>query len=307
MYIGDLNPRNDLQFIYKNNKIIQEKITWIPGLYKIIDELIVNTYDQTIRDKTVNNIDTEINKESFSIFNDGIGIDVVKHPDHKIYIPELIFGNLLTSTNYDEKEDRITGGTHGLGAKLTAIFSLKFIIEVWDKKRHLYYKQFFENNLSKINKPIIEKCGKDLGGVKITVYPDFIKFNIKYFSEDIINLIKKRIVDLCNKNINIKINNKLLKINHYLDLYESEHKWIIGTCVKNNLWEYAIRFNDSKNITPGTHISFVNGIYTNRNGKHVDYIIDLLFDKLQKLISPDFTKKLLNDYTTIYLKTSIIF
>lgn len=306
MYIGDLNIRKEKQFIYKNNKIIQEEIEWSPGLYKIVDELIVNAYDQSIRDKTLKLISVETNKDYFSIFNDGIGIDIVKHPEHKIYVPELIFANLLTSTNYDEKEDRITGGTHGLGAKLTAIFSKKFILEVWDNKRKLYYKQIYENNLGKINKPIIEKTIENKGGVKITIYPDFEKFGVLEFSKDMINLLEKRVIDLIGLlELDIKLNNKLIKSN-YLDLYESDEEWIIGNCIKNPLWKFAIRFNDSKNISSGTHISFVNGIYTNRNGKHIDYFIDLLFDKLQKIISPDFTKKLLNDYLTIYLKTSII-
>ena len=34
------------------------------------------------------------------MLNDGNGIDVEKHPEHKIYIPEMIFGHLMTSTNY---------------------------------------------------------------------------------------------------------------------------------------------------------------------------------------------------------------
>ena len=300
MYIGDLILANDKQFIYENNNIIQKEIEWSPGLYKIIDELIVNAYDQTIRDKTVNKIMIEINNDFFSIENDGIGIDVVIHPTYKIYIPELIFANLLTSTNYNDNEERITGGTHGLGAKLSAIFSVKFILQVWDKKQKLYYYQTFENNLSKISKPKIEK-NNDKGGVKITIYPDFKKFNVKNFSTSMIKLLKRRIIDLttlCRKNIDIFLNNKKL-IDNYLTLFKSDNEWIYGTCIKNNLWEFAIRFND--NLEPGQHISFVNGIYTNKGGKHVNYLIDLLLEKI-----PDITKKILNDNITIYLKTSII-
>jgi DNA topoisomerase-2 len=166
MYIGDLDFRNEKQFIYSKNKIIQKEISWSPGLYKLVDELIVNVYDQSIRDSTLTNINFEIKSDSFSISNNGIGIDIILHPTHNIYIPELIFANLLTSTNYNDSEERITGGTHGLGAKLSAIFSKKFIIEVWDKKRKLYYYQTYENNLSKISKPKIIKNKENRGGVK---------------------------------------------------------------------------------------------------------------------------------------------
>jgi DNA topoisomerase-2 len=313
MYIGDLDFRNEKQFIYSKNKIIQEEIYWSPGLYKIIDELIVNAYDQSIRDTTLTEINVEINSETFSISNDGSGIDVILHPTHNIYIPELIFANLLTSTNYNDTEERITGGTHGLGAKLSAIFSKKFIIEVWDKKRKLNYYQTFENNLSKISKPKIVKYKENKGGIKITIFPDFAKFKTDQFSKQMIQLLERRIIDLtglCKKNIVFNLNGKQIKyetsFESYLNLYHSDEKWFIGSCIKNNLWEFAIRFNDSKSIDSGTHISFVNGIYTNRGGKHIDYLIDLLLEKFQKIVSKDITKKLLNDYLTICLKASII-
>lgn len=324
MYVGDLDFRTEKQFILLDNSIVQKEITWSPGLYKIVDELIVNAYDQSIRDDTLLNIIVNINQESFSIFNDGVGIDVIKHPTHQIYVPELIFANLMTSTNYDESEQRITGGTHGLGAKLSAIFSKKFIVEVWDSKRNLYYFQTYENNLGQISKPKIEKYKninlgdkfekmKISGGVKITIFPDFQKFKTNSFSNDMISLLNRRVIDLislCKQEINIYLNDKLIpkddENESYLNLFKSDQPWVVGKCVKNPHWAYAIRFNDGKSIDPQTHISFVNGIYTNRGGKHIDYVMDLLMDKMQKIVSPEFTKKLLNDYVTIYLKTSII-
>jgi len=323
MYVGDLDFRSEKQFIYlvdTKPQIIQTDINWSPGLYKIVDELIVNAYDQSIRDSTLHIISAEIKPESFTIFNDGIGIDIVKHPTHQIYIPELIFANLLTSTNYNESEQRITGGTHGLGAKLSAIFSTKFILEVWDAKRKLYYHQIFENNLSKISKPTINKYssekaiimpwGKIVGGIKITMYPDFAKFKTTNFSNDMISLLKRRVIDLiglCKNNINIWLDGKqITRINDfesYLNLLysNSNQPWYISKCVKNPHWVFAIRFND-----PATHISWVNGIFTNKGGKHVEYIMDLLLEKFQKIVSPDITKKLLNDYLTLCLKSSVI-
>lgn len=322
MYVGDLDFRSDKQFIYlidnKEPSIVQTEINWSPGLYKIVDELIVNAYDQSIRDPTLQMISVEIKPELFSIFNDGIGIDVIKHPTHQIYVPELIFANLLTSTNYNESEQRITGGTHGLGAKLSAIFSTKFILEVWDAKRKLYYKQIFENNLSKISKPTISKYtkmhwDKTVGGIKITIYPDFSKFKTNEFSSDMFKLLKRRVVDLiglCRKEIDIWLDGKKIirtdDFKSYLSLLSSEQPWYISKCVKNSNWTFAIRFNDTKSIEPSTHISWVNGIFTNRGGKHVEYIMNLLLEKFQKIISPEITKKLLNDYVTLCLKSSVI-
>jgi DNA topoisomerase-2 len=303
MYVGSLDFRTDKQYIY-NNIIEQKEINWSPGLYKIIDELIVNSYDQTIRDKTVSMIKIETNMNEFSIYNNGIGIDIAIHPIYKIYIPELIFANLLTSTNYNENEERITGGTHGLGAKLTAIFSKSFILEVWDSTRKLYYKQIYSDNLSKISKPTIEKMKEKKGGVKITIIPDFEKFKTDKFSPDMLQLINKRCVDLSglvNKNVTIYLNDIKLTtgFNEYLKYYYNDDKWIVGNCVKNTLWNFAIR--------SGTGcVSFVNGINTTRGGKHVDYIVDILFEKLHKIVGKELTKKHIIDNLFICLNVSII-
>jgi DNA topoisomerase-2 len=311
MYLGSLDFLNEKQFIFNNNLIEQKEISYSPALYKIIDEIIVNAYDASIKDNTVNKISVDIKSDCFSIFNNGKGIDIVLHKEHKVYIPELLFAQLLSSTNYDENEERTTGGTFGIGSKLTSIFSKKFIVEVWDKTRKLYYHQIIENNLLKINKPTIKKQeGEIIGGVRITTYPDFEKFKVSNFSDDMMNLFKRRIIDLTGlvrKDVSIILDNVpyISSFDKYIEFYQSEQKWIIGNCVKNPLWNFAIRFNDTKNIDSGYNISFVNGINTNKNGKHVDYLIDILFAKFQKLV-PDFTKKLLNDYITIIFKTSII-
>jgi DNA topoisomerase-2 len=304
MYVGSLDFRTDKQYVSYNNIIEEKEINWSPALYKIIDELIVNSYDQTIRDKTVSIIKIETNMNEFSIYNDGIGIDVAIHPTYKIYIPELIFANLLTSTNYNENEERITGGTHGLGAKLTAIFSKSFTLEVWDSTRNLYYKQTYSDNLSKISKPIIEKIKEKKGGVKITIIPDFEKFKTDKFSPDMLQLINKRSIDLSglvNKNVTIYLNNIKLTtgFEEYLKYYYNDNKWIVGGCIKNNLWNFAIR-------TGNNCVSFVNGINTTRGGKHVDYIVDILFEKLQKLVGKELTKKHLIDNLFICLNVSIV-
>lgn len=48
-------------------------------------------------------------ENEISIFNNGRGIPVVLHKIEKLYVPELIFGTLLTSSNYDDSERKVTG------------------------------------------------------------------------------------------------------------------------------------------------------------------------------------------------------
>jgi DNA topoisomerase-2 len=311
MYIGEIINKKSKEFILESNdsytKIIEKEIDYNPGLYKICDELLVNAYDASITDKTVNLIKVSISKKSFTIFNTGIGIPIEKHSEYKIYTPELIFANLLTSSNFSDTEERITGGLHGLGSKLSAIFSLKFIVQVWYNK--LYYKQIYENNLSIIGKPNIEKQTSKIGGVSIEIFPDFKRFDVEEFSDDMIKLISRRVIDLTSlvrPNIKIILNDRELQngFENYLKLYKSSNEWFIGNCIKNNFWHFAIRFND--NLEINHHISFVNCIFTNNGGTHLDYLLDLLLPKFQKLIDSNITKKFIKENVTICLITSIV-
>ena len=89
-------------------------------------------------------IDKENN--SISVKNGGKGIPIEIHKEYNIYIPELIFGILLTWSNYNDDIKKVTGGRNGLDAKLTNIYSKKFIVETAYKKSGKIYKQIFTNN-----------------------------------------------------------------------------------------------------------------------------------------------------------------
>jgi len=119
-YIGSVEPDTKTMYIFddENKKIIKKDITFVPGLYKIYDEILVNARDHSIRDKTCKTIKVNIDKEegSISVYNDGHGIPVEFHKELGIHIPEMIFGHLLTSSNYEQK-GKIVGGKNGYGAK----------------------------------------------------------------------------------------------------------------------------------------------------------------------------------------------
>jgi DNA topoisomerase-2 len=111
------------------NRISLRNIEYVPGLYKLFDEGIVNCRDHVIRmiqnsnptKKNVTYIDTQITEDGVISFeNDGNGVDVVKHPEYDLWIPEMIFGHLRTSTNYDKTEKKIVGRKNGFGFKLVS-------------------------------------------------------------------------------------------------------------------------------------------------------------------------------------------
>lgn len=300
MYIGSIEEDVHNLWVLNSdeNKMEKKIIKYIPGLFKIFDEIIVNAIDHATRLKTkdksevgyyVKNITVSIDKETgiIEVINDGDGIEVVIHPEHKIYIPELIFANMLTSTNYDDNEEKIVGGTNGLGAKLTSIFSEFFEIETIDAKRKLLYKQKYDEGMTKISEPIIEKSNNK-PYTKIRFKPDYKSFKMEGLNESMYKLFEKRVYDICaltDREINVVLNGKKIEINNfekYIDLYigsKDEHTRVYE-CINDN-WEICASYNDFNGFE---QISFVNGIWTIRGGKHVDYILNQIVKKLIEVI-----------------------
>ena len=140
-YIGSTENNKEKLWINENdNKIDFKEINYIPGLYKIFDEILVNAADSSQEDKKTKNIWVNINNKEISVANDGKGIPVIMHNKEKCTIPELIFGHFLTGSNFDDTKKRTTGGRNGYGAKLTNAYSTEFIVEIHDLKNNKYFK-----------------------------------------------------------------------------------------------------------------------------------------------------------------------
>ena len=298
-YIGSVENVDADMWIYddESQRIVQKNIHYIPGLYKLFDEGIVNSRDHVMRmiqspilDKRfVSYINTTIQDDGTIIFaNDGNGIDIAKHPEYDIWIPELIFGHLRTSTNYDKNEKRIVGGKNGFGFKLALIWSTYGRIETLDHTRGLKYVQEFRNNLNVIEPPTITKVSKTSKPyTKVVFKPDYQRFGIPGLSKDMIGLLKKRAFDIAAvtdhsiKKVKIGFNEDLVPVKsfqHYVDLYvgsKTETKRIYES--KDERWEYAIALAPNHEFT---QVSFVNGICTFKGGKHVDYIMNQITRKL---------------------------
>lgn len=300
-YIGSVEKIDSHQWVWHEDekKIIEKQINYIPGLYKLFDEGIVNCRDHVIRmqqavnnkvEKSlpVSNIDITIDNDgTITMFNDGNGIDVAMHPEYNIWIPELIFGHLRTSTNYNKEEKKIVGGKNGFGFKLVLIWSSYGSIETIDHIRGLKYKQEFKNNLDCIETPIITKC-KGKPYTKIMFKPDYSRFGLEGLSEDVISLFKKRIYDIAavtDKNLKVKCNSELIPIKNfsqYIDLFigkKDENKRVIEQA--NDRWEYCVGLSMSHEFQ---QVSFVNGIHTLKGGRHVEYILNQITKKLGEYI-----------------------
>ncbi|KAJ1551263.1 DNA topoisomerase 2, partial [Nowakowskiella sp. JEL0078] len=142
-YIGSVETAQNQMWVYEGNRLVYRNISYVPGLYKIFDEILVNASDNKIRDPKMDTIKVKIDQENneISVHNNGKGIPVEIHTKEKVYVPELIFGHLLTSSNYDDDEKKVTGGRNGYGAKLCNIFSTQFTVETSDSNTGKSFKQ----------------------------------------------------------------------------------------------------------------------------------------------------------------------
>ena len=314
-YIGSIEPKTDHSWVYINDKIEKKEISWIPGLYKIFDEILVNAEDHCVRDPDVKNIKITITDTQITVWNDGTGIDVEKHKEHNVYVPELIFGHLLTSTNYDKGEDKIVGGKNGYGAKLTNIFSTEFIIETVDSKRHKKFIQTYRNNMGEKDKAIITSSNKS-SYTKITFTPDYAKFGIEKLSEDMMALFTKRVYDMCActpSHISIYLNGDKIKIKEftdYVNLYLGSKKDVVRIYDNPDpRWEIIAAYNPDGNFE---QVSFVNGIWTMLGGTHVQYVVNQIIKKIELHIKKGKNKDLniksqyIKDHLWLFIRSTIV-
>jgi len=301
-YIGSVENVDSNMWIMNetNDKIIEKNISYIPGLFKLFDEGIVNCRDHVVRmqSKIEQNIDNSVpvtyiditiqEDGSIVMINDGNGIDVVQHPEYKTWVPELIFGHLRTSTNYNKEEKKIVGGKNGFGFKLVLIWSTYGQIETVDHIRGLKYTQEFKDNLDTICSPKITKASKAKPYTKITFKPDYQRLGINGLTPDLISLLKKRVYDISaitDKTIKVKYNSALIptkNFEQYINLYIGE-KGLAPRVYEeaNDRWEYAVALTPTNEFI---QVSFVNGIYTSKGGKHVEYILNQITKKLGEYI-----------------------
>lgn len=287
-YIGSV--QNDLMNIYvyddDENKIIKKDRHITLGLYKIFDEVLVNASDNTVRDKKCNKIMVDINKETgeLSVWNNGSSIPIEIHKEYNIYVPELIFGNLLTSGNYDQK-GKTVGGKNGLGSKVSNIYSSKYDIEICDSVRKKKYFQRFTNNMYDKEEPVITTISSNTESyTKITFIPDYKRFGLKNLTDDMVSLLKRRVYDTAgttNENVSVWLNGIQLNIKSfkdYIGMYYSdgEEPDLIYEEF-NERWTLGVVYDPNAGFQ---HMSFVNNISTFKGGTHLNYITNQIVDKV---------------------------
>ena len=276
-------------------KMIQKQVTFTEGFIRLFIEVVSNSIDNVWRSQEFGipckfiKINISKEEQTFKVMNDGKTIPIEKHKTEDVYIPELIFGSFLTSSNYDDTEERKTSGRNGIGGTCANLFSKVFEIECFHPDVGIY-KQKWKNNMDWQSSHEIDKVkshfpktidtGKN-GYTSVSWKPELHRFDMTEIDEDTMSVLEKYIVDVAmlvsRYGVKVYYNDEEIEmkgykdyIKYYFDEFPEEYIIISekeNTCIICPFYEY-------------TQISFVNGIPTKDGGVHVDAWCEQLFRPL---------------------------
>jgi DNA topoisomerase-2 len=279
-YVGPVELGTEPYWILDGDKFSKKNLKYSPALLKIFDEILVNAIDRnSLHPKQVSSISIAIDKDvgSVTIENNGPlgGIGVRMHEKEGLWNPELVFGHLLTSTNYDDTQKRIVGGRNGYGAKLANIYSTEFSIVIKDHETKQMYTQSWSKNMTVCDPPKIKKHSGATSSVAITFTPEWKRFGMSKMDDTIYKIFQKRVWDanICTtQNCKVKFNGNVLTKQTF-ETYAKMHEGVEDvTCVNGDRWSVCI--GPAENGME--QVSFVNGLCTNKGGTHVDHAANLI-------------------------------
>lgn len=307
--------------IDSTDRVMEKDVKVAPAFLQVVEEAIMNAADRisvTHEDNHVfefrtTKIGIDIAKNKISVFNNGDGISCNFLEEFGVHAPELIFGHLRTSSNYDDNEKRLNVGRNGIGIKIANIFSKKFVVETVDSVNKKKYRQVFSDNMSVINPPTI----KDFSGTpytKVTFDIDTSRFGMEdSIPDDVVSILRRRCheVQMCSLDpVKLVFNGKTLKTNtleKYLDIYGVDKKRI--ATATGPRWKVAFAFTPE--VGTFRQISFVNSTYTPQGGTHVNYVADnfikslVLFMK-KKFKYPKLKSSIVKDVLTVVVSAHVV-
>jgi DNA topoisomerase-2 len=279
-YVGPVELGSEPYWILNGSSFTKKNLKYSPALLKIFDEILVNAIDRnSMYPKNVTQISVTIDKDtgSVSIENNGPlgGISVKMHEKEGLWNPELVFGHLLTSTNYDDSQKRIVGGRNGYGAKLANIYSSDFSIIIKDHETKQTYTQKWSKNMTVCDSPKIKKHSGATSSVSITFTPEWKRFGMSKMDDTIYKIFQKRVWDanICTtQNCKVKFNGDVLPKQNF-EAYAKMHEGVQDVAsVTTDRWSVCI--GPSENGLE--QVSFVNGLCTMKGGTHVDHVANLI-------------------------------
>ncbi|WVZ72548.1 hypothetical protein U9M48_020988 [Paspalum notatum var. saurae] len=298
-YIGSVDKCTRMMWVFEptnqastRSSLVHPARTYVLGLYKIFDEVLIYAADNKQRDRSMDSLRVEVDAHqgSISIYYNGQGLPIELHPEEEgLYMPEMFFGHL----------QELTGGrsnSYG-GVKLANLFSTEFVIETVDSRLEKKYKQIFSENMGKKSEPQITVCLQGVNWTRITFKPDLAKFHMTHLDDDVIALMGKRVLDMAGLlDVTVQVAFNGTGIRQFDDFMEYAVSYAIASSDRYDRLPSRLgqRINDNLGLPeplkghpglrpPLSSVSFVNKFATTEGGTHVDFVSNLIAHRVAQL------------------------
>jgi DNA topoisomerase-2 len=301
MYVGSALKKEQTAFVYDSEySVVEDIISFSPAQERVVVEAFSNITDVLNKGGIVKSIDAKWDDTWMSIQNNGSTPPVVQHlresedePEDVdgMWVPQMIFGKLMSGSNFDDDQKRMGSGRNGVGVSLLNIFSNEFIVEIGDSENEKHYTQTWTDNMKNVSKPKIKKYSKKVGFVKVSWNLDFSKFGETKYTEDFVRLVRKHLYDVSFlTNLPITVNDEVLRvsgIDSYAQMYfddDIDH-YTSDTFITGPDGEKSRCLVALSSENKGISVSFVNGVYTSKGGVHVDNWKKAIFVPILKTLN----------------------
>jgi DNA gyrase/topoisomerase IV subunit B len=269
-YLGATAVAPQHAYTIVDGDVVWREVNYSPAFLKLFDEIISNSADFSKRDegKHLDKIEVEIDRGAGRIsVHDNGGIPVLKHEEYDQYIPDMIFGELRSGSNFDDDEDSVSTGQNGEGSTLTNIFSKEFTVDTADGENRFVCT--YHDNMSHKDVPAVSKCRKSY--TKISYIPDYDRLGIT-LDDDHYAMIVRRTYEIAATNTHLKVylNGSLIKFKSFKDfaaLFSTE-RIDFGT----DRFQVSV-FHSRDGFQ---QVGFINSTNVYQGGTHIDYVMNQL-------------------------------
>ena len=194
--------------------IEKREVTYVPGLYKIVDEILM-----FVADNKVDSIKIDINQEenTISLMSTGKGMEVEWHNAEEKYLPSIIFGQLSTVSTSDDAEAMRTAEQSWFGAKLCNIFSKEFVVETTSNGKT--FTQTWRLNMSETSGAVVNDIVLGEEFTRVTFQPDLGRLGVNKLDSDFVAFVNRRAYDLAATlgGVNVFLNEEKIPVNSFKD------------------------------------------------------------------------------------------
>lgn len=280
MYIGAVDLTKSTEYLYEDGKIQLREVQYVPGLIKIINEIIDNSVDVAIKTnfKFSDTITVKMAKDTVEVTDNGTGIPVVKNDDGQ-YLAELAWGHARAGSNFDDDKNRTQIGMNGVGSFATNCFSTKFVGKTDDGKKS--YTITFVNGAESFTEKVEPSSGST--GTVVKFWPNLARFNLTEIDDVHMNIIQQRLINLSMSfpEITFKFNGKKINVSSfkkYVSLFSPD-----AEVYETEDYKFAVLSNSEDDFR---QFSYVNGLKIPDGGTHIDIlsyqIVSRIREKLER-------------------------